>query len=123
MIRQFFYILLLIDVMVRSAFTPFTLLFYTLDKEVFVEYLCVNTDQPELHCEGQCQLKKIGDFYAHEHHEQETKIVYFQSFWIVEDINVIALEHPFPFEAYSQYFYQEFLTSTSLRLDFKPPIV
>lgn len=123
MIRQFFYILLFIAVMVRSAFTPFTLLFYTLDKEVFVEYLCVNTAHPELHCEGKCQLKKIGDFYAHEHHEQETKIVYFHIFWIVDDIVAIPLNHPFSFVQYSQYFYQEFYTSTSLPLDFKPPIV
>jgi len=110
-------------IMVRSAFTPFTLLFYKVDKEVFVEYLCINSEQPELHCEGSCQLKKIGDFYEHQHEEKETKVFTLQTFWIVDELMTYDFELFIFNPIHSDFSYSELYQSLHQPNDFKPPIV
>ncbi|MGO2294735.1 MAG: hypothetical protein ACTH5N_04705 [Psychroflexus halocasei] len=34
--------------------------FYMVDTKEFVELFCVNQDQPELHCDGKCELSKLA---------------------------------------------------------------
>lgn len=109
-------------VMVRSAFTPFTLLLYTVDKEVFVEYLCINSNHPELHCEGNCQLKKIGDFYEHQHAKKETKVFTILTYWIVDELMTYDFELLKSNQIISNFFYKEFYQSIHRSADFKPPI-
>ena len=48
---------------------------YKLDPVSFIENYCVNTDKPELHCNGKCQLKKVA-----QSSENEKKAVKFLNY-------------------------------------------
>lgn len=52
----------LITVLFTQTFGVSTLYnLYTLDQLVFIEYFCVNTDKPEMHCNGSCMLSKLDE--------------------------------------------------------------
>lgn len=121
---RFVHIILLFALVVRSAFAPATLLFYVVDEAQFVEYLCVNVDDPTLHCNGKCQFKKIGDFYEHQHHDSHTEVVYSSLVWNVPpstvtfDLSVLwtdRMTHQFNY--INSY---QFIGFTSV---FRPPVV
>ncbi len=38
-----------------------TFAYYEIDPISFIEQLCENKDQPELSCNGKCQLKKVAE--------------------------------------------------------------
>ncbi|MGO2103333.1 MAG: hypothetical protein ACTH3E_09845 [Psychroflexus halocasei] len=44
----------------NSLKSGFMLSFYMVDTKEFVELFCVNKDQPELHCDGKCELSKLA---------------------------------------------------------------
>ena len=51
--------ILLLVVMLTQAFSKvFIVLDYQANKNYIAEFLCVNKNKPELHCEGHCYLKK-----------------------------------------------------------------
>lgn len=56
-IYVFFFIFLISFNCVKSGFM---LSFYLVDTEDFVELFCVNQDQPELKCDGKCELSKLA---------------------------------------------------------------
>lgn len=39
----------------------YTYAYYYLDREGFIEMLCVNKDKPEMQCNGKCHLKKVAE--------------------------------------------------------------
>lgn len=100
------------------------MLFYTVEKDLYVEYLCVNNDKPELHCEGSCQLTKVDDFYQHQHQEKTTKISLIQTIWIIPNLFTHEIDQIyFPIIKHTPDAYQNTYTFLSSTFDFKPPIV
>lgn len=47
-------------ILFNIARISFTYMYYELDPVGFIEMLCENKEQPELECQGKCQLKKIS---------------------------------------------------------------
>lgn len=45
----------------NSLKVSFTYAYFELDPVGFIEQLCENKDQPELECNGKCQLKKVAE--------------------------------------------------------------
>lgn len=55
----FFSIGLSLILLISSTKVSLTYAYYNLDPIGFIEILCENKDQPELQCNGKCQLKKM----------------------------------------------------------------
>ena len=54
--------ILLSTLMLLNAFkASYTFAYYYLDKEGFIEMLCINKDKPEMQCNGKCHLKKVAE--------------------------------------------------------------
>ena len=51
-------ILLLVVMLIQAFSKVFIVLDYQANKNYIAEFLCVNKNKPELHCEGHCYLKK-----------------------------------------------------------------
>ncbi len=51
-------ILLLVVMMLQSFSKILIVLNYQANKNFIAEYLCVNKEKPQLHCQGHCYLKK-----------------------------------------------------------------
>lgn len=117
------HIILLFTLVVRSAFAPATLLFYVVDEAQFVEYLCVNVDDPALHCKGKCQFKKIGDFYEHQHHESHTEVVYSSLVWDVPQLIEFDFSILWAESIQHQFNYLNSYQFIGFSSDFKPPVV
>lgn len=54
-------ILLSLIIVFNSLRISFTYAYYYLDTSGFIERLCVNKDKPEMHCNGNCHLKKVTE--------------------------------------------------------------
>ncbi|WP_230466749.1 hypothetical protein [Faecalibacter macacae] len=121
--KHFLYICITLALLVRSAFAPITMLVYTIEKDAFVEYLCINTDQPELHCEGSCQLKKIGDFYEHQHKENHKSISYISIVWNISTTSDFEIYTPLVIKKQQFFHYTNFYQFIFEKADLKPPVV
>lgn len=52
--------ILLASIIILNSFRiSLTYAYYYLDTSGFIERLCVNKDKPEMHCNGNCHLKKV----------------------------------------------------------------
>lgn len=52
-------IFLAVIIVFNSSRISLTYAYYYLDTSGFIERLCVNKDKPEMHCNGNCHLKKV----------------------------------------------------------------
>ena len=121
--KTFFIYIIFFSIGIRSLFAPITLLFYTVEQDLFVEYLCTNNDKPELNCNGSCQLKKVDHLYQHQHKEDQREVISVSIHWIAQIIT------KFDFHFFNKTFsttpihYVNFYQTVHLNSAFKPPIV
>ena len=54
--KGIFSILIILIITVASLHKTIVFAYYEIDKEYIIENLCVNTDEPEMGCEGKCYL-------------------------------------------------------------------
>ncbi len=54
-------VFLTVLILINSTKASLTYTYYELDPIGFIEALCENKDQPELQCNGNCQLKKVAE--------------------------------------------------------------
>lgn len=52
---------LMVLILFNSTKASLTYAYFKLDPIGFIENLCKNADQPELECNGKCQLKKVAE--------------------------------------------------------------
>ncbi|WP_314241839.1 hypothetical protein [Empedobacter tilapiae] len=121
-LKVFSIYIIFLSIGIRSFFAPITLLFYSVEQELFVEYLCTNTDKPELNCNGNCQFKKIDNFYQHQHKEEKNEIVSITIHWISQKIDCFTLKKVNNNFVDNFVFHFNYYQNITLKSDFKPPI-
>lgn len=67
-------VVLMVLILFNSTRTSLTYTYFELDPIGFIENLCENTDQPELACNGKCQLMKVAESQKNEQKTPESII-------------------------------------------------
>ena len=58
--RNTFSVILIIAMLWNVFYASYTYAYYFIDQEGFVAEYCVNTDKPEMKCNGKCHLKEVS---------------------------------------------------------------
>ena len=69
MLRKLTSILLVIVTLAALVRCTFPYVWYFVNYEYIVTELCVNRDNPEMHCDGSCQLEKM--IHKQHHHDHQ----------------------------------------------------
>ncbi len=124
MLKRFFVYILLISFAARPAYFVGTVAYYETHINEIIEKYCVNTDKPELQCNGQCHLAKQLNATTDTSNSSDAVIeistaffpVFFQDVSTTEFVNI---EDVYNTSKFSYQFTYRFLLCTEV---LKPPI-
>ncbi|WP_139149344.1 hypothetical protein [Ulvibacter litoralis] len=73
--KKVFLFILLLSFSVRPIFYVSNILYYELNIDYIIETYCVNTDKPELQCNGKCHLSKQLQLVSQETNDSEGNLI------------------------------------------------
>ena len=97
--------LLMVLILFNSIRASLTYAYFELDPIGFIENLCENTDQPELECNGKCQLKKVAESQNNEQQTPENLVDFKQLILYPSPVSVynIPIETALKKQQYASY--------------------
>lgn len=107
----------------NSTRASLTYAYYTLDPIGFIEILCENQDQPELECNGKCQLKKVAKSQNQEQKTPESIVDFKELILFSNTINSIVLNEETDLKKQKITTYQNLYSFSNIDTCFHPPRV
>lgn len=113
--------LLIVLIIINSIKVSLTYAYFTLDPIGFIENLCENTDQPELACNGKCQLKKVAESQNKEQNKPENLINFKDIILYSSPVFAYAIPVGTEFKIHHFKSYTNFYTFQDINECFHPP--
>ena len=125
MLKKLFVYILLISFAIRPFFFVGQVLYYHLNIDYIIETYCINTDKPELQCNGKCHLSKQLNLAKNEESEDNSNSeMLFEAFYPLyfQNITIKFSEHSeIIISAINNWSFDPFMDSGFIESTFHPP--